>query len=85
MKYIKSFKPEIGDYVICDLSTVFTQLNKNDTFFNVNEFLKSNIGRLINILKKDDIDILSYFFYIVEYDDVPFEISHYFSNEKKIK
>lgn len=83
MKYLKSIQPEVGDYVIVDFSSVFTDLDKKDTFYKVNQFLKTNIGKLITILDSDSgHDMVLDFRYIVEYDNISHEISDYFGEEE---
>ena len=50
MKYIKTFenidKPEIGDYVICDV--------EKGMFPDLYEFLKLHIGKVINIVESHE-------------------------------
>lgn len=50
MKYIKTFenidKPEIGDYVICDV--------EKGMFPDLYEFLKLHIGKVINIVESNE-------------------------------
>lgn len=65
MKYLKKYESidesKIGDYVIC-----------NDNNLEVGEFIKNNIGQIINI---------SYgIHYYIKYDNIPDDIKKYFND-----
>ena len=74
MKYLKKYedvnKPEVGDYVYCqeDLLT-----SDDETYYKAMEFVKNNIGK---ILKKNP----KYSdFFVVRYENIPFELKEYFN------
>lgn len=71
MKYIKKFEsrktPEIGDYVICS----------DDINIIINNFAKSNIGKIIHIYY----DVLKKYPFIVQYDNIPDDIKYIKANQ----
>jgi len=69
MRYLRTYEhlndtPTVGDYVICDENN---NVNDNDRIFNY--FLSNNLGKCINIVGSE---------YIIEYDNIPSKIKHYF-------
>jgi len=81
MKFIKTYEnmsePEIGDYVICQNPPKWTSINKSNTEM-LNNFISSNIGKLV----KNDIwhlpDNRNCKLYIIEYQNIPNEIEEDF-------
>jgi len=66
--------PKVGDYVICKEYSDGNG-NSNDEFFL--KFLSENIGQIIKINLYNTINCS----FVVEYNDVPRELSEYFSYE----
>ena len=76
MKYIKLFEklseePAVGDYVICEDPDV--------DYRDLNEFLKFNIGELRKINHREDIN----YKYTVEFENIPYNLSSYFSDDSR--
>jgi len=68
--YEKYYKLEIGDYVICwDY-----YLRNNDDYKNINDFLKNNVGQIIDITNKLTTGVENY---VVQYDNIPYNLNKY--------
>lgn len=74
MKHLKIYENyneiEIGDYVICESG----KSNYNIQFKKLNDFIRNKIGKLIDI---DNKSIPGSIYYIVEYDNIPDNISNF--------
>ena len=77
MKYIKTYEaiqdPQLYDYVIC---------NENTEIKELNDFVNSKIGQIINIPYSEGIT------YLIQYENVPESISPYlnhFMNRKNVR
>ena len=80
MRYIKKFekyyKLQIGDYVICE----WYDGKYNDKYKQYNDFLKNNVGQLIEITDKL---FPGQTFYIIQYNNIPFELDKFKSSRNK--
>lgn len=92
MKYIKTYEnsqkpPKIGDYVAINPSK---NLPVNNIYINIiKDFLKNNIGQIINIKKEKvmfppgKLNKINYML-AVKYENVPEDVSGFFKNNIKV-
>ena len=74
MKHLKIFnsfhKPEVGDYVICDIPT-----GTNNEHSDLSEFMRNNIGVILSKVRKD-------FDFTIFYIDLPDNLNKYIDKSK---
>jgi hypothetical protein len=80
MKYIKLYEelnakiPQIHDYVLC-VESEYEDETINESEINLNNFISSNIGIIIDMVKTD---VKFKYDYHIKYENVPDDISMYF-------